>query len=129
MLKSLVTLCVALLFATSASAALNGEKLKTYLIEFSNPSSSGQLGAFGAGYVLGAHDAAAGIITCTHDVKVKQLASVVLSYLLSNPEQLEKQADVLVLKALAAKWPCDKEKSDAQPKARQKPLPKSDSPF
>ena len=132
MRKYLATFLVASFVSAYANADMTGTKLRGYLIDFNNSSSS-LYGAYGAGYVMGVADTLTGIMVCSPTITVKQLTSVVLAYINSNPDMLEKSGDVLVGRALTAKWPCEKKEAGSTPppahKPAPKPMPKSESPF
>lgn len=108
--------------------AMTGVDLKKYLIEF-NSSSNTPWGPYAVGYVLGVADAMTGILVCSPRATNKELTSVVLAYLFSNSDKLEKNADVLVVSALSAKWPCEKKEGNTSLRPAPKPKPKSESPF
>ncbi len=127
-MKKLASILVLLFLMTANAHALTGAELKKHLIEFN--SSSGSLwGPYGVGYVLGVADLGNGLLFCTPSVTNKELTSIVLSYLFAHPDKLEKSADGLVVNALSAKWPCEKNQSRPSPRPTPKPSPKSESPF
>lgn len=127
------TLALVLLGLSLNANALTGVKLKEYLIDFSGNSTTGN-GYLGAGYVIGVADSWSGIAICIPKVTNLEIANAVLSYLLANPEKVEKTyADVLVTQALSSKWPCKKKEGGSTPapapRPAPKPMPKTESPF
>lgn len=131
MKKWLLILALSFILPINANA-MTGSELKKYLIEF-NSSSTSPWGPYGVGYVLGVADAMSSIYICAPSVTNKELTSVVLAYLFGNSDKLDKSADILVVRALSAKWPCEKKEgastSAPAPRPAPKPMPKSESPF
>lgn len=66
---------------------------------------------FCVGYIVGVADTNSKYICAPggqHGVSVGQFESIVKKYLVENPAQLHKAADVIVLKALTEAFPCKK---------------------
>jgi len=66
------------------------------------------------GYVVGAHDAAAGSVICSPDnVTQGQVRDVVVRWLEANPDKRHISADRAVMIALGSVWPCANQPSRA----------------
>jgi len=61
------------------------------------------------GYVFGVFDAYNQILICSpQNVRGGQVFDIVFKYLQNHPEERNKAADFIVLKALSRVWPCGK---------------------
>lgn len=107
-LALIASLAAAALPARAAGEFMTGRTLKAGLEGwYSDESDDTVRDSSAFGYVIGVHDAMSGTLVCSgDDVTQGQVVEVVLRYLRSHPETLNKSADTVVVAALKGVWPC-----------------------
>ena len=101
-LRHMAVAATALIAFAAQAQFVTGNKLLERL-DGSNPYERG----FGMAYVLGVADMGFGLNHCPPDtVTAGQVRDLTHQYLRANPGTREQSADLLVMRALRAVWPC-----------------------
>lgn len=111
-MRRLVCLLIALVLPTAlvASEFRTGREIKAGLEGWvSDQSTETVRDAIAFGYVIGVHDALAGLTVCIgKGVTQRQVVDVVLEFMRRNPQVLDASADRVITAALEEVWPCPK---------------------